>query len=335
MIGGGEVRTISGTYDWSKPVKNVVLPGSWHNSAVLLDDGRVLIASSGGGTINLYHSPSARDFIAGTWAFSNTLLTGSNYATGANVFRAPNGTIYMAVSDRYGQNVTQKIYVCADSSGLSWSLHGTVQSVLNDKFNNDSSVTGIPYFKSASEWVLSAPWFLPGNVFGGPGHRQAIWRSTDTGVTWTRVHEQQYYLLNGVYGEGQSPYVINSGGKYRWSSTGAGDNTWALSNDGASWTTGVVSGPASYLHHIVLADDLGYYVSNGADVWRFTGDYESGTETLVRATGYWWTNLTRFPTMVNISSSSDPLAWVMIAGPRMICPVSLGTWFTGHMGWMG
>lgn len=340
MIGGGEARTIAGTYDWGRDYTVVTLPGGKTNSPVLLDDGRVLLAytdSPNGTAIKLAYAADVAAFRTATFGPSTTFAT-AEYST-AQLFRSPSGGLFMAAmtmtrSGFGGDGVWHKRFYSSTDNGVSWSLYSSLPLHAGavtggvDSATAEATGMGIPYF-DGSTWIVSCP---NHRVTGGnTAHHFAVYRGTDNGTNWSGPFIDYDY---GASRGGQANYVARYGSKFRLTSSGGGDNQWATSTDGSVWTQFGAGGAASGTGgpQTILTDSLGWYITNGEHVWRLTGDtMASATAVADRRIGISASIGPFFYSAVRLGPSDQE--WFFIGKNKMWVPKDPdGGWVVGSIG---
>lgn len=241
--------------------------GSYSDSAVLLDDGRVLYVwvDQTTGDINQGFATNVTSFITinNSVTFDKALFSGllgsGTPAVLACVFRAPDNVIYLAISA--GSDPTGTLAPVGDpftlifttpDDGVTWNSHGTVEvfadpgGCTNFRIFMDAAL-GEPFFVSGGpndgRWVLPALRYDSFTIGPNCGLRRkaAVWTSDDNGVTWAFSQEGSYAPF-GTSLDGSSRNIMRHNGDVFWNvhsfSTGGGYSMVSSPSDGqppGSW----------------------------------------------------------------------------------------------------
>jgi hypothetical protein len=269
-----------------------VSAGERSDSAVLLNDGRVLYVFVDGTSIKQGYSPSVTAFLTqnGSVTDITTIVAGVN---GSNccVFSEPGGGVFLvtSVNPVAGSNPDfwgTRVWRSPSELGGDWAYRGVVQRLTSPEaglwinMGSDEKAVGQPAF-SGARWLLPAPKYVL-NQLGDPVwyKHQAVWSSDDAGYTWTERVAVGHHIVGGPYGIGESRNVAGKGGRLFWTSTdGSGAVTSELrySDDGgATWSAG--DPPAHHIfYNFPLRDDTYLYRFDGAGVVMRSATPGNGT----------------------------------------------------------
>lgn len=212
-----------------------------------LDDGRGLLVWTNGGNIRYGFVDSPM-----SWAGNGTCTAGFTAVTSATLgadaqtaccFRVGGDLFIHAEGQTFGATAAIRVYKANSASNpTSWSLHGTLQSV-------GSQVSGFPFGQPCVglPWVDGSVWIMPSMVFSFTFTEylplSAMWRSTDSGVTWSMVFAQGYgtFGITDVGGSSGTNIVSDPADRSSlyWGNPGSGTNQftlWKSTNLGVSWT---------------------------------------------------------------------------------------------------
>lgn len=223
-----------------------------------LTDGSGLLMWFNGTDVRfaILSSPSAwlADNVVTSGDTSTALATGATQIYSVSCFMA-GGLPHFTIVYRSTSQAFHRVYVGNDGANpTSWSLHGTLEDLTVDTSSGTyptswMRIAGIPHI-DGSTWVVpvSRLWQYLDRAYG----TGAIYYSTDSGATWSRVVNT---AIANFYTDFISPHIGEHPGTgyLYWmvgsSSQGSGSNTsrWYESIDGgASWSSIQDIGPGNY-----------------------------------------------------------------------------------------
>lgn len=255
-----------------------------HLTGTYLDDGRGILVWCSGSSVRYGFVDSPRQWASNgscTAGFTavdaatlgSNALTASTFRVGTDLFILVNG----ATSGTTGYD-TKVFKANSASNPTSWTLHGTLasQNVNVDlTYAFDGQMCGIPWV-NGSTWVVMAPAYLE---FLTPSWfpQNALWRSTDGGVTWTRLFVQGFGSFQITSNIGGSTGIARdvSTGHLWWQNSGSGSGSnpptdnryWRSTDNGITWTQ---------IFAINVSDSNMPLFDNGVDTYGIRRRHGSG-----------------------------------------------------------
>ena len=269
------------------------------DSATVCADGRVIYVWTSGNTLNQCHYPTPLDFFeadnaAATSAAAIPVDAGS-ISPRATVWRHPNtGNLYLFSSSRVTTlEARNKVWISPSGNGESspgvpdWVLHATIQTstaIFGGSAWHDATFgTGEPTVTATGRWLLPCSDLFYRDVF-----RSSVFSSDDEGLTWTQRVIIGFYMLGGIYGEGFSRNIVESGGYYYFGANGNvdGPKIARSSDNGTNWSITEL-GDGGYTANYPIDVD-------GATLYRLRWPY-GGPSTIQSGSNYLstsgWTNV--------------------------------------------
>lgn len=273
--------------DTQDTVVPYVESGNIRDSAVGLADGRILYVFQESGAIKQGYATDETSFFKnGSVGSVTTALSGGFVDPHSCVFKTPSGDVYLVAHWSYRPSTGAAeilIYRSPSNLGGDWVLHGTVQTFPNayngGAVHGDRKHVGEPWI-SGSRWVLPAMRYVGGSSHGA---REAVWLSTNAGVSWTLAHDVEYHIGSGVFGSGSGRNIGEFDGKLWWSSTNdiTTDKCAFSTNQGSSWTN--FTPPSTSSHNYVASDGTYLYdLRAGAVVVRSTNPTDNNSWVVFR-----------------------------------------------------
>lgn len=264
--------------DWpSVGTETVVLPtgsdGQNDGSAVLLADDRIMYAYYEADEIKIGYANDIETFLTNNDSLKDTVTQFTGLTNPhVTIFRNPTddniylimgcsamdpGTLYGTGSTAGNAVYPWQIIYRSEDEGDTWVEHSVLESPIaaldqfswsNNTGNNWGSaaadrVTGIPYI-SGTTWVLPAPNY---SRDGTPSKipRPGIWRSTDAGLTWALVFDQDGHSSDEDNGAG-SRNLVKYSGTYFWAAGDPSDvmglsTAYYVSSNETAWSVGADS----------------------------------------------------------------------------------------------
>lgn len=251
-----------------------------------MPDGRGLLVWVNGGSVRMATVPAPRDWMGDdvVSAAEHTLGWGNSYARAAKTFTVGGDVLIVvarADTTLLREQMFTEVYRAVDPADptAGWVLHGTVQAFVSGEDNWSESS---PHISVGVPYVDGSTWLLPATIWMGSGFinywstRSGMWRSLDSGATWSNVLDSGYYIIGGIYIDYLAPHVARdpATGALYWTDGGGPYNNgkmWRSDNDGASWSNVIAWEPTPRM--MPFMDDGAYlygFQSSGGVVKQMT-----------------------------------------------------------------
>lgn len=323
-----------------------------HDSAALLDDGRVIYQYTTGNNLWQAYYPhwvafcDANDALATTPYSITSSINPSAQRPRSSVFRMPDGGLYMSLIYGLGGANYFQIWQSTSGTGESspgvpdWFLRSTIYSggvyPANDDWhqNHIGRATAI-----GSRWVITAPVYQPPGFLAH--YESGLWRS-ENGASGPWVNElSMSYPGLGTGGYAATRQIVLHNGLYYWSSSGNVHAAHcAYSSNGLSWTPFDVGGNSTTAEPLFSYEGVLYrYYERPTD-----GDAEfpetDFTPWIMASTGPGWTGgplilSLAFPGTGEEGNAyaveGDPGKWALIKQGRILLSRPAG-WLIDQIG---
>ncbi len=245
--------------------------GVSHDSAALLDDGRMIYQYGFGDELYQCYYPSWTAFGKADNDSASTPFSISTHINGAGlsrprstVFRMADGELYMALITGISGSRYARIYKSTSGTGESapgtsdWVLQSTIWTAGGFNTSEWDPASIGRAFAIGDRWIMSVARGF--EFFGVPVFHQAIY-SSEAGAAgpWTLRHDIGYHIFGATYGYGQCRQFADLGGTIIWGSTGnVNAAQCAYSTDGTAWTAFSVNDNSTVSDPLFAAGGLLY-----------------------------------------------------------------------------
>jgi hypothetical protein len=268
-------------------------------SAVLLEDGRVLYACTVGSEIRQGYAASEPELYANGSVENVTPVFTGVVGPFSTLFRSPSGGLFLAcgwtAGGPTGADGFVGVYRSPSRMGGDWVLHSTIQRYVWGRVdfgsrNNLSAQVGYPEFLPSGRWVMTAPvWTNNPTLVRAYGMRQGCYTSDNDGSTWVLRLNLGFYQAGGTYGYGQGRNVGRLNQRLFFTATGNVEGTKDHYSDdaGTTWTLfNQITGGGAPRHCYGLGDGNAVYDHVGGTVYRVIDPLVSESGPVFRSYSY-------------------------------------------------